>query len=162
VTTTVENLFVESPAHRAQLFGALRRATETIGGEPPGHAHGGAGRFILAYAPEAVAPLPAPPTETSSFFIDALVLELMEPEVEAPFSLPAIAAAARECWQSLASPPAISTFLASVRKHQARLDVVFQQLCDIVDAALWAEDQIKPDKPESSGTIDDDDSDIPF
>jgi hypothetical protein len=28
VTATMENLFVESPAHRAQLFGALHRATE--------------------------------------------------------------------------------------------------------------------------------------
>jgi hypothetical protein len=32
VTATLENLFVESPAHRAQLFGALHRATERADG----------------------------------------------------------------------------------------------------------------------------------
>lgn len=87
------------------------------------------------------------PTQTSGFFMDTLVMELREPEVDQPFSLPAIAAAAREMWQTLSSPPSISQFLASVRKHQARLDVVFKQLGDVIEASDWADDLIEPDKP---------------
>jgi hypothetical protein len=94
---------------------------------------------------------PAPPTEISSFFVDALVMELREPDAGDPFSLPAIAAAAREMWQTLPSPPSISQFLASVKKHQGRLEVVFHQLCDIVEASHWADDLIEPDKAVGVG-----------
>jgi hypothetical protein len=89
----------------------------------------------------------APPTETASFFVDALVMELREPEVDRPYSLPAIAAAARELWRTLPSPPSIADFLPCVKKHQTRIEAVFQQLVDILEAADWAEDQIKPEKP---------------
>jgi hypothetical protein len=58
------------------------------------------------------------PTQTSGHFIDALVMELCEPEGCWPFSLPAIASAARELWQTLPSPPAIADFLPCVKKHQ--------------------------------------------
>ena len=77
----------------------------------------------------------------------------MEPEGGEAYALPAIAAAARECWQTLASPPAISTFLGIVRQHQRRLDGIFQSLCDIISAAEWAEAEsvkkpvVKPVKP---------------
>jgi hypothetical protein len=90
---------------------------------------------------------PTPPTETAGYFVDTLVMELREPEADEPYSLPAIAAAAREMWRTLASPPSIAEFLVAARKHQQRLDVVFQQLCDIVEAVDWAEDTIKPEKP---------------
>jgi hypothetical protein len=89
----------------------------------------------------------AQPTPTWEYFVDALVMELMEPDVGDPLCLPAIAAAAREMWQTLPAPPAISQFLASVRNHQARLDVVFKQLGDIIESASWAEDTIKPEAP---------------
>jgi hypothetical protein len=88
----------------------------------------------------------AQPTQTSGFFVDALVLELREPDADEPYSLPAIAAAARECWQSLASPPAISTFLGIVRQHQRRLDGMFQSLCDIVSASEWAANMVEPEE----------------
>jgi hypothetical protein len=102
----------------------------------------------------------AQPTQTSGFFIDTLVMELREPEVDQPFSLPAIAAAAREMWQTLSSPPSISQFLPSVRKHQTRLEAVFKQLSDVLEAAAWAEDHVKPEKPL---VWDEDDPDhIPF
>jgi hypothetical protein len=91
---------------------------------------------------------PAPPTETSSFFVDALVMELREPEVGDPFSLPAVAAAARECWSTLPSPPSIVEFLVAARKHQHRLDDVFRHLCDIIEASEWADDLIEPEKPD--------------
>jgi hypothetical protein len=100
----------------------------------------------------------APATETSSFFVDVLVLELREPEVGDPFSLPAVAAAARECWSTLPAPPSIAEFLVAARKHQQRLDDVFRQLGDIIEASQWADDLIEPDKP-----VDEDDPDfIPF
>jgi len=86
---------------------------------------------------------PAPPTETSSFFVDALVMELREPDVGDPFCLPAIAAAAREMWQTLPAAPSISQLLASVRKHQKRIEAVFKQLCDVVEASEWADDVIE-------------------
>lgn len=102
----------------------------------------------------------AQPTTTSEYFVDALVMELMEPEAGDPFSLPAVAAAARECWSTLPSPPSIAEFLVAARKHQQRLDVVFKELGDVLEAAFWAEDTIKPEKPQTS---DDDDLDfIPF
>jgi hypothetical protein len=87
-------------------------------------------------------------------------LELREPEVDQPYSLPAIAAAAREMWQTLPSPPAISQFLVAARKHQQRLDAVFRQLGDIIEAADWAEDEIKPEKP--AVRYEDDPNHIPF
>jgi hypothetical protein len=102
----------------------------------------------------------APPTQTSSFFIDALVMELREPEVDQPYSLPAIAAAAREMWQTLPAPPSISQLLASVRKHEKRIGAVFKQLCDVIEASEWADDVIEPEKPP---VWDEDDPDfIPF
>jgi hypothetical protein len=88
----------------------------------------------------------AQPTPNSEILIDVLVAEWQEPDVGDPFSSPAVASAAREMWQELPSPPSISQFMASVRKHQARLDDVFQQLCGILEAAEWAEDNIKPEK----------------
>jgi hypothetical protein len=102
----------------------------------------------------------AQPTQTSGFFIDTLVMELLEPEVDQPFSLPAIAATARELWQTLPAPPSIAEFLPCVKKHQKRIEAVFKQLGDILEAADWAEDQIKPEKPP---VWDEDDPDfIPF
>ncbi len=83
---------------------------------------------------------PAPPTAASSFFVDVLVMELMEPEAGDPFCLPAIAAAARELWQTLPAPPSIAEFLVAARKHQRRLDAVFRQLGGILEAADWADD----------------------
>jgi hypothetical protein len=101
----------------------------------------------------------AQPTPTSGFFVDALVLELREPDAGYPFSLPAIAAAARELWQTLLSPPSIAEFLPCVKKHQQRIEAVFKQLGDILEAADWAEDQIGSKKP----VWDEDDRDfIPF
>ena len=52
-----------------------------------------------------------------------------------------------DVWRTEPKPPAISTFLTAARKHQRRLDEVFRQLGDILEAADWAEDQIKPKKP---------------
>ncbi len=89
----------------------------------------------------------AQPTQTSGFFIDVLTLEIREPDVGDPYSLPAVASAAREMWQTLPSPPAISQFLASVRKHQKRIETVFKQLGDVIEASEWADDLIEPDKP---------------
>jgi hypothetical protein len=89
----------------------------------------------------------AQPTPTSAFFIDTLVMELREPEAGRPFCSPAIAAAARELWQTLRSPPSIAEFLPCVKKHQQRIEAVFKQLCDVIDASAWADDLIEPDKP---------------
>ena len=101
----------------------------------------------------------AQPTPTSAFFIDTLVMELQEPEDGQPFCSPAIAAAARELWQTLPSPPSIAEFLLSVKKHQKRIEAVFKQLGYILEAADWAEDQIGSKKP----VWDEDDRDfIPF
>jgi hypothetical protein len=69
----------------------------------------------------------AQPTPTSEYFIDTLVMELMEPEAGHPFCLPAIAAAARELWQTLPSPPSIAEFLPCVKKHQQRIEAVLRQ-----------------------------------
>jgi hypothetical protein len=86
------------------------------------------------------------PTRSAEFFIDALVMEVMEPEGCDPFSLPAVAAAARELWQTLPSPPSIAEFLPSVKKHHARLESVHEQLRYILEAAERADgDLIKPD-----------------
>jgi hypothetical protein len=102
----------------------------------------------------------AQPTPTAGLFIDTLVMELREPEAGQPFCLPAVAAAAREMWQTLPSPPSIAEFLPCAKKHQKRIEAVFKQLGDILEAADWAEDTIKPEKPQTS---DDDDPDfIPF
>lgn len=102
----------------------------------------------------------APPTQTAGYFIDTLVLELREPDVGYPFCLPAIAAAAREMWQTLPSPPAIADFLPCVKKHQKRIEAVFKQLGDILEAADWAEDHVKPNKPPVQ--YEDDPNHIPF
>jgi hypothetical protein len=101
----------------------------------------------------------AQPTPTSAFFIDTLVMELREPEVDQPYSLPAIAAAARELWQTLPAPPSIAEFLPCVKKHQKRIEAVFKQLGDILEAADWAEDQIGSKKPVWD---EDDPNHIPF
>lgn len=89
----------------------------------------------------------AEPTATSEHFVDALTMELVEPDAGPAYSLPAIAAAAREMWQTEPKPPAISTFLVAVKKHQRRIDDVFQQLDDAIEASLWADDVVEPDKP---------------
>jgi hypothetical protein len=47
-------------------------------------------------------------------------------------------------WRTESKPPAISTFLTAARKHQRRLDEVFKDLCDVVEAADWAEEEIGP------------------
>jgi hypothetical protein len=102
----------------------------------------------------------AQPATTSGFFIDVMVLELREPETGQPFSLPAVAAAARELWQTLIAPPSIAEFLPCVRKHQQRIEAVLRQLGNILEAADWADDLIKPGKPP---LWDEDDPDfIPF
>jgi hypothetical protein len=102
----------------------------------------------------------APPTPTSGFFIDALVMELQEPEVGQPFCLPAIAAAARELWQTLPAPPSIAEFLPCVKKHQQRIEAVLRQLGSILEAADWADDLIKPEKAPVRN--EDDPDHIPF
>jgi hypothetical protein len=94
---------------------------------------------------------PVPPTETSSFFVDALVLELLEPDGIDPYALSAIAAAAREMWQTLHSPPSIAAFLVAARKHQQRLDDVFKQLGDVIEASDWADDLIEPELAADAG-----------
>jgi hypothetical protein len=100
----------------------------------------------------------APPTPTSEYFIDTLVMELMEPEAGQPFCLPAIAAAAREMWQTLPAPPSIADFVPCVEKHQNRIESVLRQLGYTLEAAEWADDLIKPEK-----VWDEDDPDfIPF
>jgi hypothetical protein len=102
----------------------------------------------------------AQPTPTSGFLMDTLVMELREPEVGRSFCLPAVAAAARELWQTLIAPPSIAEFLPCVRKHQQRIEAVLRQLGNILEAADWADDLIKPGKPP---LWDEDDPDfIPF
>jgi hypothetical protein len=90
----------------------------------------------------------ATPTETAGYFVDALVLELKEPGSDDPFCLPAIAAAAREMWTTLPAPPSIAQFIVSVRKHQQRIEAVMHQLCDVLEAADWAEDMIERKRSE--------------
>ena len=89
----------------------------------------------------------ARPTATSEHFCDTLTMELMAADVHRPFALPAIMAAAREMWCTLPSPPSIADVLKAVREHQRRLDVVFKQLGDVLEASDWADDLIEPDKP---------------
>jgi len=101
----------------------------------------------------------AQPTPTSEFFVDMLVSELREPEAGQPFCLPAIAAAARELWQTLPSPPSIADFLPCVQKHQKRIEAVLKQLGDVIEASEWADDLIEPDKPV---VWEDDPNHIPF
>jgi hypothetical protein len=79
----------------------------------------------------------AQPTESSGYLIDMLVLELREPEVGYPFCLPAIAAAARESWTTLASPPSIAEFVARARKHESRIEAVMHELGDVLEAYYW-------------------------
>jgi hypothetical protein len=86
----------------------------------------------------------ATPTETSSYFIDALVMELTEPDDSRwPYSLPAIAAAARECWKTLPAPPSIAEFIRATRKHQSQIEGVMEELGDVLEASDWAEDLIE-------------------
>jgi hypothetical protein len=86
---------------------------------------------------------PTPPTNSSESFADTLVFEM----VDARYSLPAIMAAAREAWQTMPAPPAISDLLALARKHEDRLDAVFRQLGSVLTAIDWADDLLEPDKP---------------
>jgi hypothetical protein len=67
--TAVENLFVESPAHRAQLFGALHRATERADGRQ-GTPAALPDVSSPPIAPEAAAPL----REPASAFSNAVAL----------------------------------------------------------------------------------------
>ena len=72
-------------------------------------------------------------------------MEVTEPDVGDPFCLPAIAAATRELWRTLSSPPSIVDFLPCVKKHQKRIEAVFKELDDILDAADWADDLLDYD-----------------
>jgi hypothetical protein len=78
----------------------------------------------------------AQPTTASPRFIDTLTMEIREDR----YSLPAIAATARECWRTLPSPPAISQFLAVAEKHQTRLEGVLMELGEVADDYDWAVD----------------------
>jgi hypothetical protein len=86
----------------------------------------------------------ATPTEASSYYVDMLVTELIEPDDAGdPPCLPALAAAARECWQTLPAPPSIAEFMKAARNHQGRIENVFRDLCDVLEASNWAEDVIE-------------------
>jgi small neutral amino acid transporter SnatA (MarC family) len=84
--TTVENLFVESPVHRAELFSALDRATKQAD-----ESRRSAPRALpmvaapSSIAPDAVAPLTEPASAFSNAF--ALVAAVALPSVAAFFSL---------------------------------------------------------------------------
>jgi hypothetical protein len=95
---------------------------------------------------------PVQPNETSSHLIDVLTMEILE---DGP-SLAAIAATARQMWRTLPSPPAISTFLEAAEKHQAKLREVRKQLCDVLEASMWSDDLLEPDKPFVWDEADDD------
>ncbi|HEY6734353.1 MAG TPA: hypothetical protein VI256_11250 [Roseiarcus sp.] len=100
----------------------------------------------------------AEPTATSELLVDVLVMELMADDLDRPFALPAIMAAARDMWSTLSTPPNIAEFLVAARKHQQRLDGVFKELGDTLGAICWADDIIAPERP-----VDESDKDyIPF
>jgi hypothetical protein len=81
----MENLFVESPAHRAQLFGALDRAMKRADEGPPGRAHSVAGGCGPLIVPDAVARLTEPASALSNAF--ALVAAVVLAGVAAFFSV---------------------------------------------------------------------------
>jgi hypothetical protein len=76
VTATVENVFIDSPVHRAQLFGALHRATERA--QESRQEAPGALPDVLSpsIAPEAIAPLSEAPSAFSNAvaFVAAVAL----------------------------------------------------------------------------------------
>jgi hypothetical protein len=51
----------------------------------------------------------------------------------------------------LHSPPSIAAFLVAARKHQQRLDDVFKQLGDVIEASDWADDLIEPELAADAG-----------
>ena len=70
MSTTIENLFVESPAHRAQLFSALDRAT-TLADE----SRQGMPTALLDVSAPSIAPDAFPPaSEAPSAFSNAVAL----------------------------------------------------------------------------------------
>jgi aminoglycoside phosphotransferase (APT) family kinase protein len=81
-------------------------------------------------------------------YIDAMVMELMEPETGEPFCGPAIAAAAKELWTTQTFRPSIPEFVEPVRKHQARLESDLAQLGFIFDAEDSAYEVLKKLAPE--------------
>jgi hypothetical protein len=84
VTATLENLFVESPVHRAQLFDALHRATERADGRQ-GTPEALPDVSSPSIAPEAVAPLREPASAFSDAF--AIVAAVALAGVAAFFSI---------------------------------------------------------------------------
>jgi hypothetical protein len=88
-----------------------------------------------------------PPSATSMVMIDTLIMELMADDIDRPFCSPAIMAACRECWREHTSPPSIAAVLKAAKVHQRRLEAVFQQLGDVLEASQWADDVVEPDEP---------------
>jgi hypothetical protein len=94
------------------------------------------------------------PTATSELLVDMLVMELMVDDLDRPFCSPAIMAAAREVWSTLSTPPSIADVLKATKAHQRRIEAVFKELGDTLEASQWADELIEPDKP-----VDEDDDD---
>lgn len=100
----------------------------------------------------------AQPTAMSGLLVDTLVMELMADDIDRPFCSPAIMAAAREVWSTLSAPPSIADVLKATKAHQRRIEIVFKELGDTLEAIWWSDDVIEPDRP-----VDEDDPDfIPF
>jgi len=109
------------------------------------------------------------PNEGAGIYIDALVWELMEPEVGEPFCAPAIAAAAKEIWSTSTFPPSVAEFVKPAKKHQQRIEGVLGELEFIAESCraarevlqALAPEKLPPRKARGPTDADDDDS-IPF
>jgi hypothetical protein len=74
------------------------------------------------------------PNEGAELYIDALVWALTEPDSGEPFCAPAIAAAAKEIWTTKTFPPSVPEFMAPAKKHQMRIEAVWEEL-DFISVA---------------------------
>jgi hypothetical protein len=92
--------------------------------------------------------LRAKPTEGAEIYVDALVLELTEPETGAPICAPAIAAAARETWNTQTFAPSVHEFMGRARKQQQRIEIVRWQLRWILNASYGAYEVLEKLAPE--------------
>lgn len=88
------------------------------------------------------------PTEGAALYIDALVWELIEPERGKPICAPAIAAAARETWNTQTFAPSVHEFLGRARKHQQRIETVRCQVTSIWKAKCDAIEVLRKLAPE--------------
>jgi hypothetical protein len=84
------------------------------------------------------------PIEGSDVYVDTLVFELSEPESGEPICATAIAAAARETWQSQTFAPSIHEFLGRARKYQSRLEMELKQLGLLAVIYCQAAEMIEP------------------